>query len=211
MLGRLTRANGQDGSGARTPFDWLVVGLGNPGKEYHRTRHNVGQDTITRLAERHDVTLKGGRDHALVGEASFGFGSDQRRAVLAIPLTFMNESGRAVGALVRRYGIDASQVIVIHDELDLEPGIVRLKAGGGLAGHYGLRSISQHLKTDDYIRIRIGVGKPPHKDRGAKHVLGRIPASEREILDGAEIVAADAAEAIVSDGIDAAMAQFHSR
>ena len=193
-----------------TPFDWLVVGLGNPGKEYTRTRHNVGEECIRLLSERHNAPLKAGRDNALVGEARFGTGPDATRVVLAFPITYMNESGQAVAALVRRYKIDdPGKIVVVHDELDLEPGVLRLKAGGGLAGHNGLRSITQHLHTQDYLRVRIGVGKPPHKDKGADHVLSRIPSSQRDLLDSAVVEASDAVEAIVAEGIDAAMRQFH--
>jgi PTH1 family peptidyl-tRNA hydrolase len=199
-------------SGKGTPFDWLVVGLGNPGKEYARTRHNVGEECVQLLAERHGTTLKAGRDQALVGETRFGSGLDAPRVVLAFPITFMNESGRAVGALVRRYQIDdPARIVVVHDELDLEPGVLKLKAGGGLAGHNGLRSITQHLKTQDYLRVRIGVGKPPNKDRGASHVLTRVPARQREVLDQTVADAADAVELIVERGIDAAMQVVHAR
>lgn len=199
-------------AGTGTPFDWLVVGLGNPGKEYARTRHNVGEECVQVLAERHGSPLKAGRDNALVGEARFGAGLDADRVVLAFPLTYMNESGRAVAALVRRYGIEApEQIIVVQDELDLDPGVVKIKNGGGLAGHNGLRSITQHLKTQDYLRVRIGVGKPPNKDRGASHVLTRVPKRQRDLLDVAVEEAADAVEMIVADGIDAAMHRFHSR
>lgn len=199
-------------AGKSTPFDWLVVGLGNPGKEYERTRHNVGEECVRLLADRHDAPLKAGRDNSLVGEARFGSGIDAARVVLAFPLTFMNESGRAVSQLVRRYGIEApEQIIVVQDELDLEPGVVKIKAGGGLAGHNGLRSITQHLKTQDYLRVRIGVGKPPNKERGASHVLTRVPKRQRDVLDVAVAEAADAVETIVDRGVDAAMQAFHGR
>ena len=162
------------------------------------------------LAARHDAPLKAGRDNALVGEARFGSGADAERVVLAFPITYMNESGQAVSALVRRYKIDEpGKIIVVHDELDLDPGVLKLKAGGGLAGHNGLRSITQHLKTQDYLRVRIGVGKPPNKDRGADHVLNRVPTAQREMLDAVVAEAADAVELIVAQGIDVAMRQFH--
>ena len=194
------------------PFEWLVVGLGNPGKEYARTRHNVGEECVRLLADRHDAPLKSGRDNALVGEARFGNGPDAPRVVLAFPITYMNDSGRAVAALVRRYKIDEpGKIIIVHDELDLDPGVLKLKAGGGLAGHNGLRSISQQLGTQDFLRIRIGVGKPPHKDRGASHVLSRIPSAQRDLLDTTVTDAADAVEEIVANGIDAAMRRFHVR
>lgn len=195
-----------------TPFDWLVLGLGNPGKKYERTRHNVGEECIRLLAERHTAPLKSGRDNALVGEARIGSGIDAPRVVLAFPLTYMNESGQAAAALIRRYQIEApEQIIVVHDELDLEPGVLRIKNGGGLAGHNGLRSISAHLKTNDFLRVRIGVGKPPNKERGASHVLTRIPARQRELLDVVVAEAADAVEMIITDGIDATMQRVHSR
>ena len=156
----------------RTPFDWLVVGLGNPGKEFARTRHNVGEEVVAELARRRGDTLKGGRNNALVAESRIGEGDDERRCVLAFPLTYVNESGQAVGALARRYGIDDPEhIVIVHDELDLPPATLRVKAGGGLAGHNGLRSVAGHLGTKDFLRVRIGVGKPPSKERGADHVL----------------------------------------
>ena len=201
-----------DRTGKRTPFDWLVVGLGNPGDKYRRTRHNVGVETVELLAGRHDAPLKAGRDNSLVGEARFGTGVDAERVVLAFPLTYMNESGRADAALVRRSGIESpEQIIVVQDELDLDPGVMKVKAGGGLAGHNGLRSITQHLKTQDYLRVRIGVGKPPNKDRGASHVLTRVPARQRDLLDVAVADAADAVETIIADGVDAAMQRYNTR
>ena len=196
------------GAGTGTPFEWLVLGLGNPGPKYSRTRHNVGEEVVRLLAERHGASLRSGRDNALVGEARLG----DHRVVLAFPLTYMNDSGLAAGALVRRYRIEAAdRVVVVHDELDLDPGVVRVKAGGGLAGHNGLRSITQHLRTQDYLRVRIGVGKPPSRERGAGHVLSRIPAREREDLDVAVAVAADAVETIVARGVDAAMRDVNGR
>ena len=172
-------------------IDALIVGLGNPGKEYTRTRHNVGEECVGVLARRLGETMKAGRDHALVADGRMG----TKRVVLAFPTTYMNESGRSVQALMRRHGLDdVSRLIVVHDELDLAPGVVRLKAGGGLAGNNGLRSITQHLHTQDYVRVRIGIGKPPSKERGADHVLSRVPAREREVLDVAVQRAADAIE-----------------
>ena len=199
-------------AGKGAPFDWLVVGLGNPGPKYERTRHNVGEECVRVLAERHDAPLKAGRDNALIGEARFQVAGETVRAALAFPLTFMNESGRSVASMVRRYRIEVpEQIIVIHDELDLEPGVVKLKNGGGLAGHNGLRSITQHLSTQDYLRVRIGVGKPPNKERGAGHVLSKVPRRQREVLDVAVQVAADATELIIADGIEAAMQEIHAR
>ncbi len=197
----------------KSPFDWLIVGLGNPGKDYARTRHNVGQEVVAELARRRGDTLKSGRDNALVAESRVGEGPDAERVVLAFPLTYMNDSGLAVRALARRYGIDdPTRIVVIQDELDLPPTIVRIKAGGGLAGHNGLRSIASHLGTQDFLRVRIGVGKPPGgKERGANHVLGRMPSKQREEYDVAVQEAADAVELIVTDSVDAAMRRYNVR
>jgi PTH1 family peptidyl-tRNA hydrolase len=124
----------------------------------------------------------------------------------------MNDSGEAVAPLARRYKItDPSRIIIVHDELDLEPAAVKLKIGGGLAGHNGLKSISAHLHTNEYVRVRIGVGKPQSKEQGADHVLSSIPASERRLLDIAVETAADAVERIVIDGLAVAMQDYNAR
>lgn len=190
---------------------WLVVGLGNPGKRYERTRHNVGQEAVELLASRHGTSLREGRDKAMVGEISL---PGDQKVVLAVPLTFMNESGQAVRPLVKRHNLKPDEIptrlVIVHDELDLEPGIVRVKAGGGLAGHNGLRSITSHLATQDYLRVRIGVGKPPSAEQGADHVLRRIPPAERTVLDDAVARAADAVESLVSKGLAATMNVFNA-
>ncbi len=191
-----------------TPFEWLIVGLGNPGKQFAGTRHNVGEQVIGELAKRHDSTLKSGRDNALVAESRIG----EHRVVLAFPLTFMNESGQAVRALVRRYRIaDPARIVIVHDELDLEPTVVRVKVGGGLAGHNGLRSVTAHLSTQDYVRVRIGVGKPPSKEHGAGHVLSKLPSRQKERFGVAIAEAADAVEQIIIDTPDAAMRTYNGR
>ncbi len=193
-------------------FDFLIVGLGNPGSKYSRTRHNVGFETIELLATRLNTTLKTGRDRALFAEVSTTTNTQSKHILLAMPTTYMNESGNAVGPLARRYAIvDPLKIIVVHDELDLEPGVVKVKSGGGLAGHNGLQSITQHLKTQDFLRVRIGVGKPPSKEQGGDHVLSKIPARERELLDISVQVAADAVQLIVAEGLDAAMRNINAR
>jgi peptidyl-tRNA hydrolase, PTH1 family len=191
-----------------TPADLLVVGLGNPGAEYEHSRHNVGAGAVALLAERHGGALKRSRERALVAEVQIG---DQRVA-LAFPQTYVNLSGESVAMLVRRHGIsDPARLVVVHDELDLPLGRIRIKQGGGLAGHNGLRSIKAHLHTDDFLRVRIGVDKPPNKAQGADHVLRRASKRERVELDIAAQEAADAVEAIVADGVDAAMNRYNTR
>lgn len=188
-------------------IDAIIVGLGNPGREYARTRHNVGEAVVAQLAARHDAPLKAGRDKALVSEATVA----NKRVVFAFPTTYMNESGQAVGALLRRHRVvDPGRLIIVHDELDLPVGAVKVKVGGGLAGHNGLRSITQHLHTQDFVRVRIGIDKASSKERGADHVLSRISKADREILDVAVQVAADAVESILDDGVDKAMLRFNS-
>lgn len=197
-------------AGKGQPFDWLVVGLGNPGPKYARTRHNVGEEAVQLLAARRELTLKGGRDNALAAETRFPSRDGDQRVILAFPVTYMNESGQAVSSLVRRYRIETPErIIVIQDELDLPPGDLKVKAGGGLAGHNGLRSINQHLKSPDFLRVRIGVGKPEHKDVGKGHVLSKVPARERELLDLRVADAADAVELIIAEGVDAAMQRYN--
>lgn len=186
----------------------LVVGLGNPGRQYARTRHNVGEECVVELARRAGATLRAGRDHALSADVRI---ADQS-VVLAFPTTYMNDSGRAVAALMRRHGLTSpDQLIVVHDELDLPPATVRVKVGGGLAGNNGLRSITQHLHSQDYVRVRIGVGKPPSKEHGAAHVLSRMSSADRKLMDVAIQEAADAVEMLLSDGAPAAMQRFNTR
>jgi peptidyl-tRNA hydrolase, PTH1 family len=189
------------------PVDLLVVGLGNPGDEYARTRHNVGAEVVELLARRHGGKLRGTKGRARSDEVRIG----DKRIALAIPLTYMNDSGEAVAGLVRRLGVEPGQIVIVHDELDLEPAVLRVKVGGGLAGHNGLRSIKQHLHSDAFVRVRIGVGKPPSKERGADHVLSRVSKREREAMDVTIEEAADAVECIVTDGAQAAMNRYNGR
>lgn len=185
------------------------MGLGNPGQEFAGSRHNAGADTIARLAERHGGTLKRTKEQALVAEVRV----DGRRLALAFPQTYMNDSGRSVAPLVRRYGIDdLSRLVVVHDELDLPLGAIRVKAGGGLAGHNGLRSIKAHLHSDAFSRVRIGIGKPPGgKDQGADHVLKTPGRKVRAELDVSIELAADAVECILVDGLSAAQNRFNGK
>lgn len=133
------------------------------------------------------------------------------RVALAAPTTFMNLSGESVRPLVRRFDVeDLHRLVVVHDELDLPVGRLKVKVGGGLAGHNGLRSITAHLHTEDFVRIRIGVGKPPSKEHGADHVLKRVGKADRAVLDELVVVAADAVETIVAEGPEAAMGRFNN-
>ena len=183
-----------------------MVGLGNPGDEFEGTRHNVGADAVALLASRHGGRLRAEKGlYALACEVRV----DDRRVLLGVPTTYMNESGLAVAPLVRRAGLGpealAGGLVVVHDELDLPPGRVKLKSGGGNAGHNGLKSIEQHLHTNGYLRVRIGIGKPPGRQPGADFVLKRPGKAERELLAVAVEEAADAVEAVLALGVESAM------
>lgn len=185
-----------------------MVGLGNPGSEYAGTLHNVGSETVDLLATRAGASLRAEKGlRARVALVTLG----DKSVALAIPTTFMNESGLAVRGLATRFGIgDPTSIVVVHDELDLPPGTVRVKSGGGLAGHNGLRSLQAHLHSTDFVRVRIGVGKPPSARQGADHVLNRPPKAVRAQLEGAIERAADTVEHIAREGVDAAMQWCHS-
>ena len=191
-----------------TPADLLVLGLGNPGAEYAHSRHNVGADVIELLAERHGGRLKASKERALVAEVRIG----TARVVLAFPQTFYNEAGNAARMLLDRHGIDdLHKLVVVHDEMDLPPGKLKVKIGGGLAGNNGLKSIKAHLKTEDFVRVRVGIGKPPGRQEGVDHVLRRPGKAEKAELDVAMQEAADAVEAILAEGAEAAQTRFNQR
>lgn len=191
-----------------TPADLLVIGLGNPGAEYAGSRHNVGAEVVALLADRHGGRLKAGKERSLSAEVRIG----PRRVALAFPQTFYNESGNAATALVHRHGIeDLHRLVVVHDEMDLPVGTLKVKVGGGLAGNNGLRSIKAHLHTEDFVRIRVGIGKPPGRQQGADHVLRRPGKAEAAELAVVVAEAADAVEVILTDGADAAMTRFNQR
>ena len=189
-----------------TPADLLVVGLGNPGEKYDGTRHNVGADVVALLASRHSEKLKPGRQAALTAEIRFG----EMRMAIAFPQTFMNHSGRSVRDLASRYGIeDPSRMLVIHDELDLEPGTSKVKIGGGLAGHNGLKSIKRHIQTQDFARVRIGIGRPPGSQSVSDFVLRSPGKAERIDLDIEVEKAADVAERFLTDDVEAIMNDYN--
>ena len=199
-------------------MDLVVVGLGNPGPEFEGTRHNIGADAVACLVARHRGSLSTEKGlHARAGQILV----DSHKLLCAIPLTFMNESGQAVVPLVRRAGIDtganddplggvANRLVVVHDELDLPSGRVKVKVGGGTAGNNGLKSIHAHLHTGDYLRVRIGIGKPPGRQPGADYVLKRPGSVERDGLAVAVEVAADAVELIATLGVEAAMNRINT-
>ncbi len=191
-----------------TPADLLVVGLGNPDDQFEGTRHNLGAATVQLLAKRNDLRLRKTKARAL----AVGLLMNDKRVVLAFPQTFMNHSGEAVRMLVRTFGIqEASHILIIHDELDLDVGRLRLKSGGGLAGHNGLRSVTQHVGTTEYVRLRIGVGRPPATQAGSEYILRKPGKAEQVELNAAVEAAADAVELVTEVGVDRAMATVNRR
>ncbi|MGF0317428.1 aminoacyl-tRNA hydrolase [Nocardia fluminea] len=184
----------------------LVVGLGNPGPEYERTRHNVGFLVADVLAER-----VGGRFavHKKSGADLLQARLDGRQILIAKPRTYMNLSGRPVAALAKFFSVPVDQVIVVHDELDLPFGTLKLKQGGGEGGHNGLRSISQALTTKEYLRTRIGIGRPPGRQDPADYVLKPFAAPERKEIPVIVEQAADAVELLLKVGLEAAQNNLH--
>ena len=184
----------------------LIVGLGNPGAEYSETRHNAGFWFCERLADQLGVRFSHeSRFHGLVANAR------EAGMWLLMPQTFMNRSGQAIGALARFYRIEPAEILVVHDELDIPFGDVRLKLGGGEGGHNGLRDITKALGTKDYVRVRAGVGRPPGRMDTADFVLKDFSATERKELPFLLDTAADAVEAVVTEGIVAAQNRIHAR
>jgi len=191
-----------------TPSEVLVIGLGNPGSTYEGTRHNVGFDVVERLATRHSGhwTFHKKLRSRVVEHVSIA----GHRVSLAEPQTYMNDSGLAAQLLIRRFGIQTlNQLIVVHDELDLPLGRMKVKEGGGLAGHNGLRSLRDHLHGTDFLRVRIGVGKPVSKDHGVDHVLTKLTKRDAKMLGEMVDVAADAVETVIESGVEVAMTAFN--
>lgn len=180
---------------------WLVAGLGNPGERYAGTRHNVGARTLERLAERLGTRLRKVRFLPIeAGEATV----DGQRVWVARPQTFMNVSGPPIASLARKRGVDPERVVAVHDEIDLPFGSLKVKRGGSTAGHRGLDSLAQALRTKDFHRVRIGVGRPAGRRDPADHVLESFAKAEREEVDVLLEEAADAVLALVTDGLAAA-------
>ncbi|HVU79711.1 MAG TPA: aminoacyl-tRNA hydrolase [Gaiellaceae bacterium] len=187
-----------------TSYDLLVAGLGNPGREYARNRHNVGYLVVDELARRHGGSWKG-KFNGQLAEVRI----DGHKVALLKPETYMNDSGRSVKAAMQFFKLEPGSVLVVHDESDLPVGRLQARPGGGLAGHNGLRSVAQHLGTPDFLRIRVGVGRPGRGDprKLADYVLANFEPHE----DVEQLVAraADAVEALDADGLEATQRRFN--
>ena len=194
------------GSDPRMENAYLIVGLGNPGAEYARTRHNIGFQVTDRLAVRWRASWAYEKKfNARVARVERG----ERRVLLCQPQTFMNSSGEAVGAVAKFYDIPLSQVLVSVDDADLPLGEIRLRPSGSSGGHHGLESIEQHLGTRDYARQRVGIGRQNGARQITGHVLGRFSSTEAALMDNILIVASDQVETWLEAGIQKAMSQFN--
>ena len=185
----------------------LIAGLGNPGRKHEKDRHNVGFWYVSRLAEARRVELKSvAKYHGMVGKLMRPSGETW----FVMPQTYMNLSGKSVGTLARFYKIMPDEVLVVHDELDFTPGVARLKLGGGVAGHNGLKDISAQLGTQGFWRLRIGIGHPGDKDLVADYVLTAPPKSERELIEDTLLRCLDVAELLLDGDMQAAMLKLHT-
>lgn len=201
-MGLFGRARSDDASDR-----WVVVGLGNPGEKYAKTRHNAGAMVLDELLRRNGATLKRHKSGCAIAEIGVG----DQRMVLARPMSYMNESGRPVRELIRWYKVPLDQVIVVHDELDIPLGEVRIKVGGGTGGHNGVKSVASHLGSKEFIRVRVGVGRPRGRQDPVDYVLSDFSSSERKELDFIIQEAADAVERIVEVGAERAMNEINTR
>lgn len=191
-----------------TDDTWLVAGLGNPGPGYASNRHNVGQMALAELAHRVSATFKSHKANATVAEARLSPGGP--KLILAKPNSFMNLSGGPVAGLLRFYDLDPARLIVLHDELDIPFDTVRLKSGGGHGGHNGIRDIAAAIGTPDFVRVRIGIGRPPGRQDAADFVLKPFTGAEREVLPSLLSDAVDATELVITEGLLAAQTRFHA-
>lgn len=187
---------------------WLVVGLGNPGSEYEGSRHNVGADTVRLLADRLGATLKAHKAKALVADA---FTPERVPVSLVLPFGYYNTSGGPVRAAMDFYKVGHDRLVVVHDDLDLEPGSVRLKRGGGTAGNKGLADIQQQTGGADFARVRLGIGRPPGRQDAAGYVLKRFAKQERPEAEAMKERAADAVLDLIADGLETAQNRHHAR
>lgn len=187
---------------------WLVVGLGNPGSDYAGNRHNIGQMALASLADAASVSFRSHKTNSTVAEMRMG--SQGPRLILAKPNSFMNLSGGPVANLLKFYSLERSRLIVVHDELDIPFDKLKIKFGGGHGGHNGIRDIISAIGTGDFIRVRVGIGRPPGRMAAADFVLRDFDSTERATLPNLLADAADAVESITRDGLTAAQLRFHT-
>lgn len=186
---------------------YLIVGLGNPEGEYAHTRHNMGFDTINKIAEKNDIEVNKSKFKALYGTGTI----DDKKVILFKPQTYMNSSGEAVKEIVDFYKIKPSEILVVYDDMDVEKGKIRIRKKGGPGTHNGMRSVVSELGYTDFARIRVGIGQPEFKIEMVGYVIGKVPEDEQKILSGGTTLAEEAVEEFIKNGIDSAMNKFNKK
>ena len=184
---------------------YLIVGLGNPEDKYSNTRHNMGFDVINELSKECDIKVSKSKFDAFYGMGEI----NSKKVILVKPQTYMNLSGESIVKFKKFYKISNKNIIVVYDDIDLKLGDIRLKAKGSSGSHNGMKSVIENLNTQDFIRVRVGIGAPEHKDDMINYVIGQIPKREREILDQSILKAKDSIIEILENGIDIAMNKFN--
>lgn len=184
---------------------YLVIGLGNPEEEYARTRHNMGFDTINRISEKYNIKVNKSKFNSLYGTGTI----QGEKVILVKPQTYMNLSGTAVRDFMNFYKISSEDIVVIYDDLDIEPGIIKIRKKGGPGTHNGMKSVVHEIQTEDFYRIRVGIGNPEYKNDLLNFILTRIPDEEYKILEESTKKAADAVGEIIKSGIDTAMNKYN--
>lgn len=184
---------------------YLIVGLGNPEKDYSNTRHNMGFNTINKLAEQYEISITKNKFKGLYGVGSI----EGEKVILLKPQTFMNLSGESIQEMIQFYKIELEQLIVIYDDIDIEPGIIKIRKTGGAGTHNGMKSVVKELNTQNFKRIRVGIGKPKEKENLIEYVLGAIPEEEKDKLDKGTDLAKEAMIEMIKNGIDIAMNKFN--
>lgn len=184
---------------------YLIVGLGNPENEYARTRHNMGFDTVNIIANKYKIEMNRTKFNAIYGSGTI----NNEKVILVKPQTYMNLSGTAVREFVKFYKLEKEEIIIIYDDMDIETGIMKIRKKGGAGTHNGMKSVVQELGTEEFPRVRIGIGTPEHKNDAINYVIGHIPDEEYEILQTGVKKASEAVEEIIKNGIDIAMNKYN--
>lgn len=184
---------------------FLIVGLGNPEEEYSNTRHNMGFDTINKLANEYNIKINKNKFKGLCGSGII----ENEKVILLKPQTYMNLSGESIKEAMAFYKIKSENIIVIYDDIDIEPGIIKIRKKGGPGGHNGMKSVISEIDTQNFPRIRIGIGKPENKGQLIEYVIGKIPQTDKDILEKATILGKEAILEIIKNGVDIAMNKFN--
>ena len=184
---------------------YLIVGLGNPEEDYSNTRHNMGFNTINKLAKQYNIEINKSKFKGLYGVGTI----EEEKVILLKPQTYMNSSGESIREIIDFYKIEAKDIIIIYDDIDIEPGIIKIRKKGGAGTHNGMKSVVEHLKTQEFARIRVGIGSPKYKDDLINYVIGAIPEEDIEKLDKGTTLAKDAIIEIIKSGVDIAMNKYN--